>query len=125
MSVLILVLVIAASAVLVVEFLLTAAAGLFVYRPGIEHFAHLTGFTPSPLAYRALGLLALIGVAGIIAGVWWPVLAVVAAGYFAAVAAFTVVRQVQRGQSGLDLLAYTLFLISALIVAAARASAIS
>lgn len=125
MSVLILVLVIAASAVLVVEFLLTAAAGLFVYEPGIERFAHLTGFTPSPLAYRALGLLALIGVVGIIAGVWWPVLAVVAAGYFAVVAAFTVVRQLQRGQRGLDLLAYTLFLVSALIVAVARASAIS
>jgi len=124
-SALILVLVTAASAVLVVEFLLTAVAGLFVYRPGIERFSHLTGLTPSLLAYRALGLLALIGVAGIIAGVWWPVLAVVAAGYFAVVAAFTVVRQVQRGQRGLDLLAYTLFLLSALIVAAVRASAIS
>lgn len=125
MSTLILVLVIGASAVLVVEFLLTAAAGLFVYRPGIERFAHLTGFTPSLPAYRALGLLALIGVAGIIAGAWRPVLAVVAATYFAVVAAFTLVRQVQRGQRGRELLAYTLFLVLALIVVAIRGSSIS
>lgn len=125
MSTLILVLVIGASAVLVVEFLLTAAAGLFVYRPGIERFAHLTGFTLSLPAYRALGLVALIGVAGIIAGAWRPVLAVVAATYFAVVAAFTLVRQVQRGQRGRELLAYTLFLVLALIVVAIRGSSIS
>lgn len=125
MSALILVLVIGASAVLVVEFLLTAAAGLFVYRPGIERFAYLTGFTPSPLVYRALGLLALIGIAGIIAGAWQPVPAVVAAAYFTVLAAFTLVRQVQRGQRGRELFAYTLFLVSALIVLAIRASSIS
>ncbi|HKF15612.1 MAG TPA: hypothetical protein VKF14_00180 [Candidatus Dormibacteraeota bacterium] len=125
MSVLILVMVIGASAVLVVEFLLTAAAGLFVYRPGIERFAHLTGLTPSPLVYRTLGLLALIGVAGIIAGAGRPFLAVVAASYFAVIAAFTLVRQVQRGQRGQELFAYALFLVSALMVVAVRASAIS
>jgi len=122
MSVLIIFLVIGASAVLVVEFLLTAAAGLFAYRPGIERFAHLTGFTPSPFAYRALGVLALFGVAGIIAGAWRPVLAVLAASYFAVLAAFTLVRQVQRGQRGQELFAYTLFLVSALIVVVVRAS---
>ena len=125
MPVLIIVLVVGASAVLVVEFLLTAAAGLFAYRPGIERFAHLTGFTPSPLVYRALGVLDLIGVAGIIAGAWRPVLAVLAASYFAVLAAFTLVRQVQRGQRGQELFAYTLFLVSALIVVAVRASSIS
>jgi hypothetical protein len=124
MSWLILVLLIAASAVLVVEFLLTAVAGLLVYRPGIERFAHLTGLTPSPPVYRVMGLLALLGVAGIIAGARWPVLAVVAATYFALLAAFTLLRQVQRGQRGRDLFAYTLFLVSALIVVAIRASSL-
>jgi hypothetical protein len=111
-----------ASAVLVVEFLLTAAAGLLVLAQGVERFAHLTGLTPSPTGYRLMGLLALAGVAGIIAGIWRPVLAVPAAAYFAVLSGFTVVRQLQRGQRGRELLAYTLFLISALIVLAVRAS---
>jgi hypothetical protein len=55
---------IVASVVLVGEFSLTAAAGLALYRPGIERFAH----------------------------------------------------QIQRGQRGGELAAYSLFLVSALIV---------
>jgi hypothetical protein len=117
----ILILLIAASAVLVVEFGMTAAAGLIVFRPGIERFANLTGFTPSRLVYRILGILALFGVAGIIGGAWRPVLAVVAAAYFALLSGFTLVRQVQLGQRGRALFAYTLFLVSALIVIAIRA----
>ncbi len=122
MTTLVLVLLIAASAVLVVEFALTAVAGLMVLRPGVERFANLTGFTPRPLVYRLLGVLALLGVAGIVAGAWRPLLAVVAAAYFALVAGFTLVRQVQRGQRGWDLLAYSLFLVSALVVLAVQAT---
>jgi hypothetical protein len=119
-----LVLLIAASFVLVVEFLLTAVAGLIVYQPGIDRFAQLTGLTPSPLVYRVMGLLALAGVAGIIGGGWRPALAVVAAAYFALVAAFTLARQFQRGQRGQALLPYSLFLLSAVIVVAIRASSL-
>jgi hypothetical protein len=107
---------IAASLVLVVEFSLTAAAGLALYGPGIERFADLTGVTPSPLVYRTLGLLALLGVIGVIAGIWRPAVAVVAAAYFALVAGFTLVRQVQRGRRGRHLVAYSVFLVSALVV---------
>src|SRR5258707_1134522 len=114
----ILILLIAASAVLVVEFSMTAAAGMIVFRPGVERFADLTGFIPRPLVYRILGILALFGVAGIISGAWWPVPAVAAAVYFALLSGFTLVRQVQRGQRGRALFAYTLFLVSALIVIA-------
>lgn len=110
-----------ASFVLVVEFGLTAFAGLTVYRPGVERFAQLTGITPAPLVYRALGLLALAGVGGVIAGVWQPAAAVPAAAYFALVAGFTLVRQVQRGQRGQELFAYSLFLVSALTVLAIQA----
>ena len=59
-----LVLLAAASFVLLVEFSLTAVAGLAAYRPGIERFASLTGITPSPPVYRLLGLLTLIAVVG-------------------------------------------------------------
>lgn len=107
-----------ASVVLVGEFSLTAMAGLTVYEPGVERFAQLTGIRPSPLAYRALGLLALAGMAGVIAGVWCPQMAAAAAAYFAVVAGFTLVRQVQRGQRGQALIAYSLFLASALAVLA-------
>jgi hypothetical protein len=107
-----------ASVVLVGEFSLTAMSGLVVYEPGMERFTQLTGITPAPLVYRALGLFALIGVAGVIAGAWCPQMAVVAAAYFAFVAGFTLVRQVQRGQRGRALVAYSLFLVSALAVLA-------
>ena len=113
-----LVVLVVASVVLVGEFSLTAMAGLTVYQPGVQRFAHLTGITPSPLVYRGLGLLALIGVAGVIAGIWCPQMAAVAAAYFAFVAGFTLVRQVQRGQGGRELVAYSLFLVSALAVLA-------
>ena len=93
-------------------------AGLTVYEPGVERFAHLTGITRSPLAYRVLGLLALTGVAGVIAGIWCPPMAAVAAAYFALVAGFTLVRQVQRGQRRQELVAYSLFLGSVLAVLA-------
>lgn len=119
-----LVLLIAASLVLVVEFLLTAVAGLIVYRPGIDRFAQLTGLTPSPALYRAMGVLALVGVAGIIGGGWRPAVAVAAGAYFALVAAFTLTRQLQRGQRGPALLPYSLFLLSAVIVVAIRASSL-
>lgn len=119
-----LVLLIAASFVLVVEFLLTAVAGIIVYQPGIGRFAQLTGLTPSPLVYRAMGVLALAGVAGIIGGGWRPPVAVVAAAYFALVAAFTLTRQLQRGQRGTALLPYSLFLLSAVIVVAIHASSL-
>jgi DoxX-like family len=117
----VLVLLIAASAVLVVEFGMTAAAGLAAYPPGIERFAHLTGLTPSPLVYRVLGLLALAGVVGVIAGIWWPAAAIAGATYFALLAGFTLVRQVSRGQRRGDLVAYALYLVSALVVIAIRA----
>jgi len=113
-----LVVLVVASVVLVGEFGLTAMAGLTVYEPGVRRFAHLTGITPSPLIYRALGLLALVGVAGVIAGIWCPPMAAAAAAYFALVAGFTLVRQVQRGQRGQELVAYSLFLVSALAVLA-------
>jgi len=116
-----LVVLIAASLVLVVEFSLTAAAGLAAYQPGVERFAQLTGITPRPLAYRVLGLLALLGVAGVIAGIWRPVAAVPAAAYFALLSSFTLARQVQRGQRGQALVAYSLFLVSALAVLAIQA----
>jgi hypothetical protein len=106
----------AASLVLVVEFSLTAVAGLALYGPGVERFAQLTGITPQPLVFRTLGLLALIGVAGVVAGIWLPAAAVAAAAYFALLAGFTLVRQVQRGQRGQALVAYSLFLVSALAV---------
>lgn len=111
-----LVVLIVASVVLVGEFSMTAAAGLALYRPGIERFAYLTGIIPSPLAYRILGLLALVGVVGVIAGIWLPAAAVVAATYFGLLATFTLMRQVRRGQRGRDLVAYSLFTVSALIV---------
>jgi uncharacterized membrane protein YjjP (DUF1212 family) len=113
-----LVVLVVASVVLVGEFSLTAMAGLTVYGPGVERLEHLTGITASPLAYRALGLLALAGVAGVIAGIWCPQIAAVAAAYFALVAGFTLVRQLQRGQRGQALVAYSLFLVSALAVLA-------
>src|SRR5262245_34333947 len=117
-------LLIAASFVLVVEFLLPAGAGLVVYQPGIDRFAQLTGLTPSPPVYRAMGVLALAGVAGIIGGGWRPPLALVAAAYFALLAAFTLTRQLQRGQRGPALLPYSLFLLCAVIVVAIRASSL-
>jgi hypothetical protein len=117
-AVVVLVVLVVASVVLVGEFSLTAMSGLLVYEPGRERFTHLTGITPSPLAYRALGLLALIGVAGVVAGIWCPQMAAVAAAYFGCVAGFTLVRQVQRGQRGQALVAYALFLVSALAVLA-------
>ncbi len=112
---------VAASAVLVVEFGMTAAAGLAAYPAGIERFAHLTGLTPSRAVYRGLGVLALLGVAGVIAGAWRPPLALAGASYFALLAGFTLIRQVQRGQRGQDLFAYGLFLASALVVIALQA----
>jgi hypothetical protein len=112
----VLILLVAASVILVAEFLLTAAAGLAAYQPGAERFAHLTGCTPNPVVYRLLGLIALLGVAGIILGAWWPPAAIVAGLYFAMVAGFTLLRQVQRGQRGSELLPYSLFLLSAAVV---------
>lgn len=111
----------AASIVLVVELSLTAIAGLAVYRPGIERFASLTGITPSPPVYRLLGLLALIALVGVVAGIWRPLAAVVAAVYFALIAGFTLTRQVQRGQRGQELFAYSLFLGSSLVVLVVQA----
>lgn len=111
----------AASVVLVAEFSLTAFAGLAVYGPGLERFTRLTGMTPSPLVYRVLGLLALLGVVGVIAGIWSPPAAVAAAAYFVLLTAFTLVRQVQRGQRGRQLFAYSLFLASAVVVLVAQA----
>lgn len=110
------ILLIAASLVLMAEFLMAAVAGLVVFQPGVDRFAHLTGMALSPPVYRLLGLLALLGVAGIVAGARWPALAIAGAAYFALVAGFTLLRQVQRGQRGRELLPYTLFLVSALLV---------
>lgn len=118
----VLVLLVAASAVLVVEFLMTAAAGLLVLPQGVDRFTHLTGFTPSPLVYRVLGMLALAGVAGIVAGAWRPEPTIAAAAYFVLLTGFTLVRQVQRGQRGRELFAYLLFLTSALVVLTVRAA---
>lgn len=115
-----LVLLVVASAVLVVEFLMTAAAGLVLLPQGVERFAHLTGVTPGPVAYRVMGGFALAGVAGVVAGTWMPALAVPAAAYFALLSGFTLVRQLQRGQRGRDVFAYSLFLASALVVLAVR-----
>jgi hypothetical protein len=67
-----------------------------------------------------MGLLALLGVAGVVAGFRWPAPALVAAVCFALLAGFTLVRQVRRGQRGGDLFAYALFLVSALTVIAIR-----
>jgi hypothetical protein len=120
----VLVLLIAASVVLVVEFLMTAFAGLTVYRPGIDRFSQLTGLVPSPPVYRVMGALALAGVVGIIGGFWRPAPALVAAAYFALLAAFTLARQLQRGQRGQALFAYGLFLLCAVIVLAIRASSL-
>lgn len=95
--------VIGVSAVLGVEFLLTAAAGLAVYRAGIQRFAQLTSIALSPVPDRILALLALVGVGGIIAGFWRPGWAVAAAIYFALLTGFTPVCQMQRGQRGQEL----------------------
>lgn len=112
----VLILLIAASTVLVAEYLLTAAAGLAAYGPGMERFAQLTGYSPNPEVHRALGVLALIGVLGIILGMRWSPLAIVAGIYFAGVAGFTLVRQLQLGQRGRELLPYSLFLACAVVV---------
>jgi len=104
--------------VLVVEFSLTAAAGLAAYPPGRERFTQLTGLAPRPVVYRGLGLLSLLSVAGLIAGFWWPPLAIGAAAYLALLSGFTLVRQLQREQRGRDLFAYGLFLVCALVVIA-------
>lgn len=115
-----LVLLILASAVLVLEFGMTAAAGLAGYQGGLDRFTALTGLTPSRAVYRGLGLLALLGVICVILGFWKPPLALPGAAYFALLSAFTLTRQLQRGQRGRELLAYTLFLACALLVIALR-----
>jgi hypothetical protein len=121
MSAPVLVLLVIASAVLVVEFTLTAAAGLALLPQGIERFSSLTGITPSPVTYRLLGVLALAAVIAILAGIWWPSAALVGAAYCAALALFTLGRQLMRGQRGRELFAYSLFLASALVVIVIRA----
>lgn len=117
----VLVVLLGASAVLVVEFLMTAAAGLAGLRQGMERFTHLTGLAPGRSVYRALGALALLGVAGIVAGLRWPALAIAGAAYFALLSGFTLVRQARRGQRGGELFPYALFLTSSAAVIAIRA----
>jgi hypothetical protein len=110
----------AASLVLVAEFLLTAAGGLFAMAQGRERFEHLTGLRPGPVAQRLMGLVALLAAAGVALGYLWPAAAVAAACYLALLTGFTLVRQLQRGQRGGELFAYGLFLLCSLIVIAAR-----
>jgi hypothetical protein len=109
-----------ASLVLVAEFLLTAAGGLFALAQGRDRFQHLTGLRPGPAAQRVMGGVALLGVIGVGLGYRWPVAAVIAAAYFALLTGFTLVRQLQRGQRGGELFAYSLFLACSLVVIAAR-----
>jgi hypothetical protein len=114
-----------ASAVLVVEFSLTAVAGMFQLRSGMERFVQLTGITPQPQAYRVLGVLALAAVIGIVAGIRWPGAALAGATYCALLAIFTLLRQVTRGQRGSALYPYSLYLVCALIVIVVRAAEIA
>jgi ABC-type uncharacterized transport system permease subunit len=67
-----------------------------------------------------MGLLDLVGVAGVVAGFWQPKPAVAAGVFFAALSAYVLVRQIGGGDRLSELLPYALFLSAALVTAAAR-----
>ncbi|HSV68378.1 MAG TPA: DoxX family protein [Mycobacteriales bacterium] len=111
-----------ASAVLILELILSAIAMLSGMEAGLARFAELTRATPPRWLQLTLGTLDVAGVAGIIAGFWQPGWAVAAAAYFALFTGVVLYLQLTHGDRGGSLFAYGLFFACAVVVVVTRAA---
>jgi len=109
-----------ASAVLILEFSLSAIANLSVMQVSIDRWSALTRTSPSKEFMFAMGLLDLLGVVGVVVGFWQPKPAIVAGAFFALLSAFVLFRQVGGGDRLGALLPYALFLSAAVVTVATR-----
>lgn len=109
-----------ASALLILEFSLSAISMLSVMQVAVDRISQLIRITPSPGTVFLIGLLDLIGVTGVIAGFWHPLPAVAAGCFFALLSGAVLVRQTACGDRGSALLPYTLFLTASVVLIATR-----
>ena len=108
------------SALLILEFSLSAISMISVMQTAVDRFSTLTRTTPGPRLVVLIGLLDLIGVVAVIAGFWRPWPAVPAGVFFALLSGFVLFRQITGGDRGSDLLPYTLFLSAAVVLVITR-----
>lgn len=117
------ILTVVASVVLIIEFTLAAVANLTGMPAAVARFRELTGHTLTRVAMLGVGLLDAVGLAGVIAGFWYPVAGVVGAALLAGYALAVLVGQYRRGtRSAREYLAYGLFLACAVLVVVGRAA---
>ncbi|MDH6120769.1 DoxX family protein [Kitasatospora sp. GAS204B] len=109
-----------ASGVLILEFGLSAIAGIPAMQVAVNRFTSLTRTPPRRDVIVLIGLLDLLGVVGVIQGFWQTAPAVAAGSFFALLSGFVVYRQVTHGDTGKELVPYTLFLACALIMIISR-----
>lgn len=113
------------TALLLLESLPSALAGLTGFAPGVERLDGLTrlGLREGRRRWvvRFLGVVHSLACAALIAGIWSPAYGLAGAAVEAVVFGWVLVRQLRHGDRGRALFAYTLFLSWSLAVLAVTA----
>ncbi|MER5435296.1 DoxX family protein [Streptomyces sp. NPDC002588] len=110
-----------ASALVILEFSLQALGMLTHMEAQLVQFDAVTGRRPSRSLTLLLGLLDVVGVAGVIAGFWESVWAVLAGVYFVVFTGIMLGIQLRRGNRGMLLNTGILFFGSAVLLVISRA----
>ncbi|MFI5758420.1 hypothetical protein [Streptomyces sp. NPDC051569] len=108
------------SGLLILEFSLSAISMLSVMGVAVERFSTLTRTSPGTGVVVLIGLLDLIAVIAMIVGFRRPWAAVTAGAFLALLSGFVLLRQIDGGDRGSDLLSYSLFLGAAVVLVITR-----
>lgn len=110
-----------ASALVILEFSLQALGMLTHMEAQLTQFAAVTGHRPGRRLTLTLGVLNVLGVAGVVAGFSEHMWAVLAGAYFTLFTAVMLGLQLRRGNRGMLLNTGILFFASALLLLVSRA----
>jgi hypothetical protein len=110
-----------ASALVILEFSLQALGMLTHMDAQLVQFAAVTGHRPSRSLTLTLGVLDVLGVAGVVAGFWTSSWAVLAGAYFVLFTGVMLGIQLRRGNRGMLLNTGILFFGSAVLLLISRA----